>query len=101
VSPRSECRTPAAVQHREELDHGVTEDLARAAESLWLLPFGYLVYRSGYFPKVIGTLSIVGCFGYLVDTFTHFLAPAVASSIEAIIVAPAASGSSVSSYGYW
>jgi Domain of unknown function (DUF4386) len=66
--------------------------IAQIFFGLWLLPLGYLVYRSGYFPKVIGMLLIAGCFGYLVDTFTHFLAPAVASSIEAIVVAPAAIG---------
>ena len=59
---------------------------------LWLLPLGYLVVRSGWFPKVIGALLIVGCFGYLVDTFATFLAPVVAETIEAIVVAPAAIG---------
>jgi Domain of unknown function (DUF4386) len=42
---------------------------------LWLLPLGYLVIRSGYFPKALGVLLIVGCFGYLAALFTHFLAP--------------------------
>ncbi len=42
---------------------------------LWLFPFGYLVYKSGYFPKIIGVLLMGGCFGYLIDFFIQFLLP--------------------------
>ena len=59
---------------------------------LWLLPLGYLVYRSGYFPKVLGVLLMIGCIGYLVDLFAHFLAPGIAGSIGPFVVAPAAVG---------
>jgi hypothetical protein len=64
--------------------------IAQIFFGLWLLPLGYLVYRSGYFPKVLGVLLAVGCFGYLVDSFTHFLAPGIAESLSPIVVAPAA-----------
>ena len=57
---------------------------------LWLVPLGYLVYRSGYFPQALGVLLTIGAVGYLVDLFAHFLAPGVAESIEAVVVAPAA-----------
>lgn len=66
--------------------------IAQIFFGLWLLPLGYLVYRSGFFPKVVGALLAVGCFGYLIDTFTHFLAPGIAESISAIAVMPAAIG---------
>jgi hypothetical protein len=66
--------------------------IAQIFFGLWLLPLGYLVYRSGYFPKVVGILLAVGCFGYLIDTFTHFLAPGIAGSVSAIAVMPAAIG---------
>ena len=33
---------------------------------LWLLPFGLLVFRSGFLPKVLGLALVLGCFGYLV-----------------------------------
>ena len=66
--------------------------IAQIFFGLWLLPLGYLVLRSGWFPAWIGVLLIAGCFGYLVDTFATFLAPSVADSIEAIVVAPAAIG---------
>ena len=66
--------------------------IAQIFFGLWLLPLGYLVYRSDSFPKVLGVLLAVGCVGYLVDTFAHFLAPGIAGSIEPIVVAPAAVG---------
>lgn len=34
---------------------------------LWLLPFGWLVYRSGFLPKILGVFLIAGCFGYVID----------------------------------
>ncbi|HEY0040988.1 MAG TPA: DUF4386 domain-containing protein [Flavisolibacter sp.] len=40
---------------------------------LWLLPMGYLVFRSTYIPKVIGILLIVTSIGYLADFTTFFL----------------------------
>ncbi len=40
---------------------------------LWLLPFGYLVYKSGFLPKLIGILLMVGCFGYLINFTGGFL----------------------------
>ena len=40
---------------------------------LWLLPFGYLVFKSGFLPKILGILLIAGCFGYLTDFFASVL----------------------------
>jgi Domain of unknown function (DUF4386) len=66
--------------------------IAQMFFGLWLLPLGYLVLRSGWFPKVLGVLLIVGGVGYVVDLFVQFLAPGVAEVIEAFVVAPAAVG---------
>jgi len=66
--------------------------IAQMFFGLWLLPLGYLVYRSGYFPRILGVLLAIGGFGYLADLFTHFLAPGFAESVEAFLVAPAAVG---------
>lgn len=40
---------------------------------LWLLPFGYLVFKSGILPKILGVLLMVGCFGYLINFVGGFL----------------------------
>lgn len=34
---------------------------------LWLFPFGYLVYKSGFLPRIFGILLMLGCFGYLMN----------------------------------
>ena len=66
--------------------------IAQIFFGLWLLPLGYLVYRSDAFPKALGVLLMVGCLAYLIDTFTWFLAPGVAERVEWIVLAPAAAG---------
>jgi preprotein translocase subunit Sss1 len=40
-----------------------------------LLVLGYLVFKSGYMPRIIGILLIIAGFGYLIDSFAHFLLP--------------------------
>ena len=34
---------------------------------LWLFPFGYLVLKSGFLPKILGILLMLGCLGYLIN----------------------------------
>ncbi len=40
---------------------------------LWLFPFGYLVYWSGFLPKVLGVFLMLGCLGYLIEFAGPFL----------------------------
>jgi Domain of unknown function (DUF4386) len=42
---------------------------------LWLFPFGYLVFRSGFLPKVLGILLMFGCFGYLINFIGYLVFP--------------------------
>ena len=49
--------------------HNAGWDMTQIFMGLWLLPFGYLVYKSGYIPKILGVLLMIGCFGYLIDFF--------------------------------
>ena len=49
--------------------------IAQIFWGLWLFPMGYLVYKSGFLPKIIGALLIVAVFGYLADSFIFFFVP--------------------------
>ena len=42
---------------------------------LWLFPFGYLVYKSGFLPRVLGIFLMLGTVGYLVDFSGRALFP--------------------------
>ncbi|WP_432264957.1 DUF4386 domain-containing protein [Croceitalea rosinachiae] len=39
---------------------------------LWLFPFGYLVYKSGFLPKLLGVLLMAGCFWLFNNLFRRF-----------------------------
>jgi len=60
---------------------------------LWLLPFGYLVCKSGILPKVLGILLMMGCVGYLIDFVGTLMFPEYKQSLLASYVTlPAALG---------
>lgn len=42
---------------------------------LWLIPFGQLVYKSGFIPKIFGILLIAGGVSYLFDVTVFILFP--------------------------
>jgi len=42
---------------------------------LHLFILGYLVFKSGYVPRILGVLLIVASLGYLIEGFAHFLLP--------------------------
>jgi hypothetical protein len=49
--------------------------IAQIFWGLWLFPMGYLIFKSGFLPRIIGIALIIGCFGYLIDSFAAFLLP--------------------------
>ena len=53
------------------------------------LVLGYLIFRSGYFPKVLGVLMQIAGLSYLVNSFVLLLAPTFASKIVPAILLPA------------
>lgn len=53
---------------------------------LWLIPFGQLVYKSGFIPKIFGILLIIGGSAYVVDAFTFVLVPDYHYSVTGTIV---------------
>ncbi len=48
-------------------------DAALAIFGLHLLVLGYLVFRSGYVPRILGILVMFASLGYLIDSFGGFL----------------------------
>jgi hypothetical protein len=55
---------------------------------LWLFPLGYLIYKSKYFPKLVGIAVIMGGIGYVLDFFVKLLLPSleVLLSISELLV---------------
>jgi hypothetical protein len=42
---------------------------------LWLLPFGILVYKSGFLPRILGVWLVLNCFAYLAQSVVGILQP--------------------------
>ena len=57
---------------------------------LWLLPLGYLVFKSGFLPRILGILLMMGCFGYLISFFGETLFPHY--TIPSLVMLPATFG---------
>jgi len=51
----------------------------------WLFPLGYLVFKSDYFPRILGILMILGGFSQLAITFTSLLLPGYESIFLTIL----------------
>jgi Domain of unknown function (DUF4386) len=49
---------------------------------LWLFPFGLLVMRSGFLPRVLGVLLIINGFAYLVASLTGLLLPEYTAAVN-------------------
>ncbi len=52
---------------------------------LWLFPFGLLVYRSGFIPKILGVLLFIAGFAYVLSTFTFLVLPQFQATIFPLI----------------
>lgn len=62
--------------------------IAQIFFGLWLAPMGYLVYKSGMFPKALGVALIVACVCYLVDLLATFLVPDLGKQIHSFLAIP-------------
>ncbi len=49
--------------------------------ALWLLALGYLVFKSGFLPRILGILLMIGCLFYLADVVLFILAPNINVSL--------------------
>ena len=59
---------------------------------LWLLPFGWLVLRSGRLPRVLGLLLVLGGIGYVVQVFGGLVPGFSDSALIGYVRLPAALG---------
>ena len=53
--------------------HGIR--VAQVFWGLWLFPLGYLIFKSGFIPRVLGIVVLIGGFGHLLDCAIFFLLP--------------------------
>jgi hypothetical protein len=51
--------------------YGFTIGIAFLTLHVFIL--GYLIFKSGYFPKILGVLFVIAAFGYLIDSFALLL----------------------------
>jgi len=70
-------------------DHGFL--ISEVFAGLWLFPFGLLVFRSGFLPRILGLLLFVSGFGYLAISGTGLLFPLYVERVS-MIASPALLG---------
>ena len=62
--------------------HSTGVTIAMAFWGLWLFPFGILVIKSGFIPRVFGVLLMIAGFAYLTTSVTTIGWPAYRSSVS-------------------
>lgn len=62
--------------------------IAQIFFGLWLVPLGYLAYKSGMFPKALGVVLVVAGASYLVDMLAAFLVPDFGKQIHVFLTIP-------------
>ena len=67
-------------------DYGVNLDFVFF--SFHLLLIGILIFKSGYFPRILGILLIIGAAGYLINSLTFLFYPEYKSVVNAIVTVP-------------
>ena len=50
----------------------------------WLIPFGILVFKSGYIPRIIGALLLLASVGYIIISFAYIAVPSLLESASKI-----------------
>lgn len=63
-------------------NHGII--VASIFWGLWLFPFGMLVIRSGFIPRVFGVLLMIAGVAYLASSFTALVLPRYAPLVEKV-----------------
>lgn len=82
--------------------HGIGYKLALVFFAFSILIQGYLLYKSGYVPKILAILVVIASFGYFIDNFATFIMTnydAYAGIFEMIVVVSALTGETA--LGLW
>jgi hypothetical protein len=74
--------------------HDISFNIALVFFGFACLVDGYLIYKSGYFPKLIGVLMQIAGLSYLIACSSALFAPAFANLISPAILLPALVGES-------
>jgi uncharacterized protein DUF4386 len=53
---------------------------------IYCVLIGYLVFKSGFLPRILGVLMAIGGLGYLIDSFAIFLLPTLATRLPDVAV---------------
>jgi hypothetical protein len=69
--------------------HEVGYSIGEVFFGLWLLPLGYLALRSGWFPRPLAVLLMVGCFAYLALAFAIPLFDGLPEALVWVVATPA------------
>ena len=72
--------------------HGIGFGIALLFFGCFFLVAGYLIFKSGYFPKAIGILYVIPGGSYLTSSFALILAPTFADRFYFIMAGPALIG---------
>lgn len=72
--------------------HGSGYNISLLFFGFHLIILGYLIYRSGYFPKILGVLLLIGGLCYIINSLTWFLFPTLVKFIYPAILIPCSIG---------
>lgn len=64
----------------------VTGELLMFHWGLWLLPLGWLVFKSGFIPKIFGVLLWINGAGYIIASLTYVLWPDLLAMVTTIVM---------------
>jgi hypothetical protein len=62
--------------------HGSNAAVSTAFWGLWLFPFGILVIKSGFIPKILGVLLMIAGFAYVTSSVTSMVWPEYRSVVS-------------------
>jgi hypothetical protein len=55
--------------------HALGLDISFLVGALWFFPMGYLVFKSGFLPRIFAVLLVLNGLAYLIDSFAAVLLP--------------------------